>query len=199
MYGYVCYKLRNSFGGYGGIRVVRVSDDLGGSSSRGRGGVVAKSAVVHSRWCVKNPSEFRWVLMAVACSSCQPSVGRSDAFEDFRCLSSCLLDQVGSGNSFRGKNYDWLKKGILLMWNNFLHSRPEALRGASCAKTHFILCLGSSCQANIRSNATLLQPCVCFLNEIANREEYESCYITSLRNNRYCNTCETNVVNFGRL
>ena len=53
IYGHVCYKLRNSLGGYGGIRVVRVSDDLGGSGSRGRGGVAAKSAVVHSRWCVK--------------------------------------------------------------------------------------------------------------------------------------------------
>ena len=51
--GHVCYKLRNSLGGYGGIRVVRVSDDLGGSSSRERGGVVAKSSAVHSRWCVK--------------------------------------------------------------------------------------------------------------------------------------------------
>ena len=59
MCGHVCYKLRNSLSEYGGIRVVRVSDDLGGSSSRGRGGVVAKSAVVHSRWCVKSPSEFR--------------------------------------------------------------------------------------------------------------------------------------------
>ena len=49
MDGHVCYKLRNSLGGYGGIRVVRESDDLGGGSSRGRGGVVAKSAVVHSR------------------------------------------------------------------------------------------------------------------------------------------------------
>ena len=104
--GHVCYKLRNSLGGYGGIRVVRVPDDLGGSSSRGRGGVVAKSAVVYSRWCVKNPSEFRRVLMAVACSSRQPSVGRSDAFEDFRCLSSYPLDQVGSGNFFREKIYD---------------------------------------------------------------------------------------------
>ena len=69
MDGHVCYELRNSLGGYGSIRVVRVSDDLGGSSSRGRGGIVAKSAVVHSRWCFKNLSEFRWVLMAVACSS----------------------------------------------------------------------------------------------------------------------------------
>ena len=28
MDGHVCYKLRNSLGKYGGIRVVRVSDDL---------------------------------------------------------------------------------------------------------------------------------------------------------------------------
>ena len=53
--------------------------------------------------------------MAVACSSLQSSVGQSDAFEDFCCLSSYPLDQVGSGNFFRGKIYDWLKKGILLM------------------------------------------------------------------------------------
>ena len=162
IYCHVCYKLRNSLGGYGGIRVVRVSDDLGGSSSRGRDSVVAKSAVVHSRWCVKNPSEFRWVFMAVARSSLQPLIGRSLAFEDFRCLNSYPLDQVGSGNFFRGKIYDWLKKGILLMWINFLHFRPEALRGASHAKTHFIHCLGSSRQANIRSNATLLQPRILF-------------------------------------
>ena len=45
-YGHVCYKLSNSLGGYGGIRVVRVSDDLGGSSRRGRGDVVAKSALI---------------------------------------------------------------------------------------------------------------------------------------------------------
>ena len=38
--------------------------------------------------------------MAVACSSCQPSVGRLAAFEDFRCLSSYPLDQVSSGNFF---------------------------------------------------------------------------------------------------
>ena len=101
--------------------------------------------------------------MAVACSSRQPSVGRSDAFEDFRCLSSYPLDQVGSGNLCRGGEiYDWLKKGILLMWISFLHSQPEALRGASCAKTHFIHFLGSSRQDNIRSNATLLQLRVCF-------------------------------------
>ena len=43
MYGHVCCKLRNSLGGYGGIRVVSVADDLGGS--RGQGGVVAESAV----------------------------------------------------------------------------------------------------------------------------------------------------------
>ena len=37
--GHVCYKLRNSLGRYGGIRVVRVSDDLGCSNSRGWGGM----------------------------------------------------------------------------------------------------------------------------------------------------------------
>ena len=36
------------------MRVVRIPDDLGGSSSRGRGGVVARSAVVHSKWRVKS-------------------------------------------------------------------------------------------------------------------------------------------------
>ena len=56
--GHVCYKLRSSLGRYGGVRVVRVSDDLGGSSSRGQGSVVAKSAIVRSMWCVKNLSEF---------------------------------------------------------------------------------------------------------------------------------------------
>ena len=65
-----------------------------------------------------------------------------------------------------------------------MHSHPEALCGASCAKTHFIHCLGSSYQANIRSNATLLQPHVCFLNEIVNRERSESCYITFLNKKR---------------
>ena len=45
----------------------------------------------------------------------QPSIGQFAAFEDFRCLRSYRLDQVGSGNFFRGKIYDWLKKGILLM------------------------------------------------------------------------------------
>ena len=72
MDGHVFYKSRNSLGGYGGVRVVRVSDDLSGSSSHGWGGVVAKSAVVHSRWCVKNLSEFGWVLMVVVCSSFIP-------------------------------------------------------------------------------------------------------------------------------
>ena len=58
---HVCYKLSNSLGEYGGIRVVRVSDDLGGSSSRGRGGVVAKSAVnsCSQQVVYKNLSEFR--------------------------------------------------------------------------------------------------------------------------------------------
>ena len=149
MDGHICYKLRNSLGGYGGIRVIRVSDDLGGSSSRGWGGIVAKTAVVHSRWCVKNLTEFWWVLMAIACSSLHPSVGQSDTFEDFHCLSSYPLDQVGSGNFFRGKIYDWLKKGILLMRINFSHSHPEPLCWTSCAKTHFIHCFSSSRQANI--------------------------------------------------
>ena len=45
---------------------------------------------------------------------------------------------------------------------NFLHSRPEALRGASCTKTHFIHSLSSSHQANMQSNATPLQPRLCF-------------------------------------
>ena len=42
---FISYK--NSLVKYGGMRVVRIPDDLGGSSSRGRGGVVARSAVVH--------------------------------------------------------------------------------------------------------------------------------------------------------
>ena len=160
MYSHVCCKLRESLGGYGGISVVRVPDDLGGSSSRGWGSVVAKSAVVTTG------DVFRGVFMAVACY----------ILPTF--WSVYPLDQVSSGKFFRGKIYDWLKKGILLNWINFLHSRPEALRGASCAKTHFIHCLGSSDQANIWSNATLLQPRGCFLNEITNRERSESCYIT---------------------
>ena len=37
------------------------------------------------------------------------SLGRLvSAFEDFRCLNSYPLDQVGSGNFLRGKIYDWL-------------------------------------------------------------------------------------------
>ena len=108
MYDHVCCKLRNSLGGYGGIRVVRVSDDLSGSSSsRGRGGVVAKSAVVTAG------DVFRGVLMAIACSIIPPFWSVSP-FADLRCLNSYPLDQVGSGKYFRGKIYDWLKKGILL-------------------------------------------------------------------------------------
>ena len=100
-------------------------------------------------------------------------------FSGFRYLNSYPLDQVGSGKFFRGKVYDWQKKGILLMRINFLHSRPEAQRGASCTKTHFIHCLGSSRQAYIQSNATYPSPATCmFLNEIVNRERSESCYIT---------------------
>ena len=102
---------------YSGIRVVRVSDDHGGSSSGGWGGVVAKSAVVHSRWYVKIPSEFRWVLMAEACSSRQPSVGQSEAFEDFRCLNSYPLDKVGSGNIFVGEELWLAEKGYFVNVN----------------------------------------------------------------------------------
>ena len=131
---------------------------LVGGSNRGQGGVVAKSAVVHSGWYVINLSEFKMSSYGEACSSLRPLVGQSDAFEDYHCLSSFPLDQVGSGNFFRRKIYDRLKKGILLMWINFLHSRPEVLCGSSRAKTHFIHCLSSSRQINIRSNATLLQP-----------------------------------------
>ena len=63
---------------------------------------------------------------------------------------------------------------------NFLHSRTEVLRGASCAKTHFIHCLGGSYLVNIRLNATLLQPRVCLLSEILNRERSKFCYITHI-------------------
>ena len=44
--------------------VVRVSDDIGGCSSRGRGGVVAKSAVVTVGGVSKirqNSDEFLWL------------------------------------------------------------------------------------------------------------------------------------------
>ena len=115
--GHVCYKLRNSLGGYGGIRVVRISDDLGDISSCGQGGVVAKSAVVHSRGCVKNLPEFRLVLMAVVCSSLHPSVGQSDAFEDFRCWSSYPLDQLRSGNFFKGEDLWLAEKGYFVYVN----------------------------------------------------------------------------------
>ena len=103
MYGHVCCKLRNSLGGYGGIRVVGGPDDLGGSSSSGRGGVVAKSAVVTVG------DVFRGVFTAVACSILRP-VWSVPWFADLRCLNSYPLDQVGSGNLFKGKIYDWLKK-----------------------------------------------------------------------------------------
>ena len=36
-------------------------------------------------------------------SSLRPLVGQSDAFEDFRCLNSYPLDQVGFGN-FQGED-----------------------------------------------------------------------------------------------
>ena len=107
MYSHVCCKLRNSLGGYGGIRVVRVPDDLSGSSSHGQGGIVAKSAVVTAG------DVFRGVFMAVACSILPPFWSVS-SFADLRCLNSYPLDRVGSGKFFRGKIYDWLKKGILL-------------------------------------------------------------------------------------
>ena len=107
MYGHVCRKLRNSLGGYGGIRVVRVRDDLGSSSSRGRGGVVAKSPVVPAG------DVFGGVFMAVVFSILPPFWSVSP-FADLRCLNSYPLDQVDSGKFFRRKIYDWLKKGILL-------------------------------------------------------------------------------------
>ena len=135
-----------------------------------------------------NLSELRWVFNGRSVFLPFHSRGESAAFADLRFLNSYPLDQVGSGNFFwgGGKIYDWLKKGILLNWINFLHSRPEALRGASYAKMHFIYLFGGSRQANIRSNATLLQPRVCvsfFFNEIANRERSESCYITVFKDN----------------
>ena len=172
MYDHQCYKLRNSLGGYGGIRVVRVSDDLGGSSSLRGGGIVAKSAVVHSRWCVKNQSEFRWILMALVWPSLHASVGQSDAFEDFQCLNSYPLDQVSSGKFFRGNINDWLKKGILLMWINFLHSLMEPLE-----QRHILFIVSV---AAIRLTVKCYpSPAMCmFLNEIVNRERSESCYIT---------------------
>ena len=107
MYSHVCCKLRNSLGGYGGIRVVRIPDDLGGSSSHGRGSNVAKSAVVTAG------DVNRGVFMAIACSIL-PHFWSVSFFSDLCCLNSYPLDQVGSGKFFRGKIYDWLKKGILL-------------------------------------------------------------------------------------
>ena len=98
----ICYKLRNSLGGYGGIRVVRVSDDLGGSSSHGQGGTVAKSAGVHSRWCAKKSVRVQMGSYGHSVFFPSPSVGQFDAFEDFHCLNSYPLDQ-GSGNFLGGR------------------------------------------------------------------------------------------------
>ena len=54
MYGHVCHKfLETHLVG----RVVRVSDDLSSSSSCGRGGIVAKLAVVTAVGC---SDEFLW-------------------------------------------------------------------------------------------------------------------------------------------
>ena len=93
---HVFYKLRNSLGGYGGIRVVRVSDDLGSSSSScGRGGVVAKSAAIHSRWCVKKSIKVQMGSYGHSVFFPSHSVGQSAVFEDFHCLNSYPLDQVG--------------------------------------------------------------------------------------------------------
>ena len=89
----VCCKLRNSLGGYGGIRVVRVADDLCGSSRCGWGGIVAKSAVVTAG------DVFRGVFMAIACSILPPFWSVS-SFADLRCLNSYPLDQAGSGKFF---------------------------------------------------------------------------------------------------
>ena len=102
-YGHVCCKLRNSLGGYGGIRVVRIPDDLGGSSSRGRGGVVAESAVVTAGDVNRGGffygrSVFYPSNLLVSLLFCR--------------LNSYPLDQVGSGKFFRGKIYDWPKKCI---------------------------------------------------------------------------------------
>ena len=76
---------------------------LVGGSNRGQGGVVAKSAVVHSGWYIINLSEFKMSSYGRACSFLRPLVGYSDAFVDFHCLSSYPLDQVGSGNFLGGR------------------------------------------------------------------------------------------------
>ena len=121
MYSHVCYKLRNSLGGYGGIRVVRVSDDLDGSSSRGRGGVVAKPAAVHSRWCVKKSVRVQMGSDGHSASFPSPSVGQSDAFADFHCINSYPLDQVGSGKFvFWGEDLWLAEKGYFVNVNSFL-------------------------------------------------------------------------------
>ena len=74
-----------------------------------------------------------------------------------------------------------------------MHSRPEVLHGASCTKTHFIHCLGSSRLVNIRSNATLLQPCVCLLSEIVNLERSKFCNITVLSAGHRCSCMVRNL------
>ena len=76
--------------------MVRIPDDLGGSCSRGRGGVVAKSAVVTAG------DMFRGVFMAVACSILPP-FWPVCWFADLRCLNSYPLDQVGSGKFLGGR------------------------------------------------------------------------------------------------
>ena len=73
--GHVCYKLRNSHGEYGGIRVEVYQMILVGGSIRGQGGVVAKSAVVDSGWYVINLSEFKMCSYGGAFSSLHPLVG----------------------------------------------------------------------------------------------------------------------------
>ena len=74
--------------------VVRVLDDLGGSSSRGWGGVVAKSTVVYTRGCVKK--SVRVQISSYGRGVFIPStLAISLAFEDFRCLNSYPFDQGG--------------------------------------------------------------------------------------------------------
>ena len=96
MYGHIYCKLRNSLGGYSGIRVVRIPDDLGGGSSHGRGSVVAKSAVVTAG------DANRGVFMAVAYSILPPFWSVS-SFADLCCLNSYPLDQVSSGKFLGGR------------------------------------------------------------------------------------------------
>ena len=82
--------------------MVRVSDDLDGSSSHGQGGVVAKSVVVTAGGVPKisqGSDEILWPYFVLPFHPC----GQSDAFEDFRCLNSYHFDQVGSGNFLGGR------------------------------------------------------------------------------------------------